>query len=154
MKKLKIIASSLLLIFGMGSMYSCDVAPTDALMEIIKEDLGFIPVIANFTLASPTASATAPTAGTNCTFDLRYWSEGEIDRVQFWVKLGTADPVLVDDRPYAPAFSNISKTDSLLINYTIPAALPVGTVVGMEARVTNKNLPNFPVTRTVNVTVR
>lgn len=154
MRKLKIFASSILLTIGLGAIYSCDVAPTDALMEIIKEDLGYIPVIANFTLASPIASATAPLAGTNCSFDLRYWSEGEIDRIQFWVKVGTADPVLLDDRPYTPAFSNISKTDSLMFNYTIPAVTPVGTVVGMEARVTNKNLPNFPVTRTVNVTVR
>lgn len=154
MKKLKIYVSSLLIVLGLGSMYACDVAPTDALMEIIREDLGYIPVIANFTLASPTASATAPTAGTNCTFDLRFWSEGEIERIQFWVKVGAADPVMVEERPYAPAFSNITKTDSLLLNYTIPATVPVGTVVGMEARVTNRNVPNFPVTRTVNVTVR
>jgi hypothetical protein len=154
MNKLKTFTYSLLLTLGLGSFYACEVAPTDALMEIIKEDFGYIPVIANFTLASPTASATAPIAGTNCTFDLRYWSEGEIDRIQFWVRVGTQEPVMVDDRPYTPAFSNITKTDSLRFNYTIPAATPVGTVVGMEARITNKNVPNFPVTRTVNVTVR
>lgn len=154
MKKLKIFASSLLIALGISLLPSCDIAPNQALLDIIQEDFGYIPVIANFTLANPTASATAPTAGTNCTFDLRYWSEGEIDRIQFWVKIGTGDPELIEERPYTPAFSNISKTDSLLVNYTIPASVPVGTVVGMEARVTNKNVPNFPVTRVVNVTVR
>ncbi|MBW3468331.1 hypothetical protein [Arthrospiribacter ruber] len=133
---------------------SCDIGPTDALQDIIQEDLGYIPVISNFTLRSPTASETSPTAGTDCTFDLRYWSEGEIDRIQFWVKVGGANPERLDDRPYEPAFSNITKTDSLLFNYTIPNGIEAGTVISMEARITNTNLPDFPVSREVNVTVR
>jgi hypothetical protein len=153
MKKLKIFISSLILTASLG-IYSCDIAPTDALTDIIKEDLGYIPVISNFTLRSPTPSTSTPSPGTLCTFDLRYWSEGEIDKVQFWVKLGSADPVQVDEKAYVPAYSNISKTDSLLFNYTIPASVNTGTVVGVEARVINKNLPDFPVSRTVNVTIR
>lgn len=153
MKKIKLFIAAILGAFTISAT-SCDVAPTDALMEIIKEDLGYLPVIANFTLTNPVASATAPTPGTNCTFDLRYWSEGEIEKVQFWVKIGAAAAVQVSEQPYRPAFSNISKTDSLLFNYTIPADVARGTVVGVEARVINKNLPNFPVTRNVNVTVR
>ncbi|PSL06431.1 hypothetical protein [Cecembia rubra] len=153
MKKIKIFSLGIAMFMGLF-ITSCDLDPTEALRDIIKEDFGYLPVIANFTLASPTASATAPIAGTNCTFDLRYWSEGEIDKIQFWVRIGAGSPQLVDEKPYSPAFSNITKTDSLLFNYTIPTTVPTGTVVAMEARVTNKNVPDFPVSRTVNVTVR
>lgn len=153
MKKIKYYSQGLVFLLS-SFLFSCDVGPTDALQDIIKEDLGYIPVITNFVLSNPTASDSAPEAGTNCTFDLRYWSEGEIDRIQFWVKIGSAEPQRLDEIPYKPAFSNITKTDSLLYNYTIPSEIEAGTVVSMEARITNTNLPNYIVSRTVNVTVR
>lgn len=153
MKKTKIFAIYTLLTISIG-WSSCDVGPTDALMEIISEDLGFIPVISSFTLASPTASENTPTPGTNCVFDLRFWSEGELESIEFWQRIDSGDLELIATREYTPAFSNISKTDSLLFNYTIPSNVPAGTVIGMEARVFNRDLPDFPVSRVVNVTVR
>ncbi|WP_194777240.1 hypothetical protein [Pararhodonellum marinum] len=151
MKKIKIYCLAILTMFA-GAITSCDIGPTDALLDIIQEDKGYIPVIANFTLSAPVPTATTP--GTECRFDLRYWSEGEIDKIRFWVKVGDAAAVQVQESDYQPAFSNVTKTDSLLFNYTIPNDVAAGTVIGVEARVTNQNLPDYAVTRIVNVTVQ
>lgn len=151
MKNIKTYCLALLTLVAVATT-SCDIGPTDALMDIIKEDKGYIPVIANFTLSSPAPAQALP--GTECRFDLRFWSEGEIDKIRFWVKVGSADAVQVQESDYSPAFSNVSKTDSLLFNYTIPNNVVAGTIIGVEARVTNQNLPDYAVTRNVNVTVQ
>lgn len=135
-----------------GIFTACDIAATDPLMDIIKEDKGYIPVVAGWTLRTPAAAALTP--GANAVFDLRYWSEGEIDKIRFFVKIGDAENQMVSEQDYSPAYSNVSKTDSLLINYTLPATVAVGTPVIFRAEVTNRNLPDYPVGRSLTLPVR
>ena len=157
MKKLKTYAL-LLFVLTAGLLWACDEDADQPLKNIIKEDLGYLPVIASFALASPTpAAGTAPTPvkpGTACTFDLRYWSEGPIDRVQFSSRVGaTATPGFIYDQGYAPAYSNITRTDSLRVAYTVPADAAAGTRIRVEARVTNVDLADYPRTAAVELLV-
>jgi hypothetical protein len=151
MKKIKIYS---LLVFALlaGVLGACDKEADQALKDIIKQDLGYLPVISSFTLVSPAPANVRP--GATVTLDLRYWSEGQIDRVQLSSRRGTAGtPALIYDQNYTPAYSRVSRTDSLRVNYTIPADVAAGTRIRMEASVVNVGLPDYPRTATVELTV-
>jgi hypothetical protein len=120
---------------------SCDEDPTDALKSIIKDDLGYVPRISSFTLVQP-ASTTVP-AGSNITLDLRYWSEGTIKDIQFYQIMNGAE-VQVGQHAYAPAYSKITRTDSLRYTYLVPGDLSSGTAFSIQARVTNAGLEQYP----------
>ncbi len=157
MKKIKSYAL-LLFVLAAGLLGACDRDADQDLKDIIKQDLGYLPVIASFTLTSPTpAAGTAPTPvkpGAVCTFDLRYWSEGQIDQVQLQSRLGTTGAFsTVYAQEYTPAYSTISRTDSLRLNYTIPADATAGTRIRVEARVTNVDLADYPRTAGLDLVV-
>ncbi|AFD06151.1 hypothetical protein [Solitalea canadensis] len=86
-----------------------------------------------------TASSTKPTAGATVKLDLRYWSEEQIDKINLNVKVGADVKQTVSTTPYKAAYSKISKTDSLLLQYNVPAGLAAGTAIVVEAEVVNKN---------------
>jgi hypothetical protein len=119
---------------------ACDEDPTDDLKDIIKEDLGYVPKIARFTLITP-ATSTVP-SGSNVSVDLRYWSEGTIENIQFFLIEGTTETKIAE-QPYAPAFSKITKTDSLIFTYQVPA-MASGTAFSIQARVINDGLEDYP----------
>ena len=157
MKKIKTYAF-LLLALTAGLLGACDQDANEPLKEIIKNDLGYLPVIASFTIVSPTpAAGTAPTPvkpGAVCTFDLRYWSEGQIDQVQLQSRLGTTGAFsTVYAQEYTPAYSTITRSDSLRLNYTVPVDATAGTRIRVEARVTNVDLADYPRTAGVDLVV-
>ena len=119
---------------------SCEEDPTDDLMELVKEDKGYVPKISAFTMVTP---ATTVPAGASVTLDLRYWSEGTINKVQFWTITGGVESQ-VDELPYAKAYSKVTKTDSLRYDYVVPADLVSGTTFSLQARVTNAGLEEYP----------
>jgi hypothetical protein len=119
---------------------SCEEDPTDDLMELVKEDKGYVPKISAFTMVTP--AATVP-AGSSVTLDLRYWSEGTINNIQFWTISGGVESQ-VDELPYAKAYSKVTRTDSLRYNYVVPADLVSGTTFSLQARVTNAGLEEYP----------
>jgi hypothetical protein len=131
---------TLLFIVIASAFFACDEDPTDDLNDIIKDDLGYVPKIARFTLIAP-ATSTVP-AGSNVSVDLRYWSEGTISNVQFFLVQGTTE-TKITEQPYAPAFSKITKTDSLIFTYQVPA-LASGTAFSIQARVINEGLEDYP----------
>ncbi|MCO4294271.1 hypothetical protein NF867_15525 [Solitalea sp. MAHUQ-68] len=103
--------------------------------------------IAKFSAPSATAAA-----GSKIKLDLRYWSEDPIDKINLKDSIGTAAKKQVFTTAYSPAYSAITKTDSLIIEYTVPAGLAPKTVILLEAEVVNKNtLKN---TSTFKVTVQ
>ena len=111
---------------------ACDEDPTDDLYDIIKDDLGYTPKITQFKLVTPTTSPVP--AQSTITFDLRFFSEGEISGIKFYKIVGT-DTALISEQPYAPAYSKVTKTDSLMFNYSLPASLTSGTNFSVQARV-------------------
>jgi hypothetical protein len=53
--------------------------------------------------------------------------------------VGTGAQQTVSTTAYQKAYSQVSKTDSLLLPYPVPAGLAVGTAIVMEVEVVNKN---------------
>lgn len=130
----------------MACLTSCDEEPTEALEEIIKEDLGYLPVIASFNMVSPDASEVQ--AGTTVTFDLRFWSEGNIAEIQYWL-VSDGDEALLEEQAYTPAYSTVSRTDSALFNFTVPASLQAGDEITVQARVINEGLEEYPTSASI-----
>lgn len=122
------------------AFFSCDEDPTDDLKEIIKEDKGYVPKIARFTMVTPAGTTVA--AGASLNFDLRYWSEGTIKDIQFWVINGATETKIAE-QGYTPAYSKVTRTDSLMFTVQAPA-LASGTSFSIQARVTNEGLEDYP----------
>lgn len=99
--------------------------------------IGKLPVIAAFRI-TPTQANNNVTAGQNIKLDLRYWSEDPIDKIELKATVGTGTVQTISTTPYQSAYSNVSKTDSLILNYTVPN-VSVGTAIAMQVVVTNKN---------------
>lgn len=129
---------------------SCDKSPTEDLEDIIKEDLGYVPKIATFTLLDPASTDVQP--GTDCTFDLRYWSEGQISDIQFYLIIA-GEETQIGQQDYVPAYSEVTRTDSLIFNYQIPASLQPGTSFSIQARVTNQGLEQYPAMAAIDFTI-
>lgn len=141
MKKIFSLIAFFLLAFGFA-LTSCDKDPTEDLEEIIKTDLGYVPKISTFRLVNP-ANVTTVAPGANITFDLRFFSEGKIRDIQFYMIMG-AQETKIGESAYSPAYSKITRTDSLLFNYQVPANLAAGITFTIQARVANEGLELYP----------
>jgi hypothetical protein len=137
----KYILSFLMCICTLVIVTSCDEDPGDALKAIIKDDLGYVPRIAGFTLVQP-GTTTVP-AGQNIVLDLRFWSEGQIKDIQFY-RIDGATETKIGEQAYAPAYSKVTRTDSLRFTYQMPADLESGATYSIQARVTNTGLEQYP----------
>jgi hypothetical protein len=105
--------------------------------EWLKDNVTVVgknPVIASFTIP---AGQTA-TAGSTVKLDLRYWSEDAIDKINLNATIA-GTKTTVSTTPYQKAYSSVTRTDSLILQYPIPAGTASGTTITMEAQVVNKN---------------
>jgi len=93
------------------------------------------------TLGTTTTGATAYTAGSTFKTELTYFSESPIKQIDLYSTVGTGARSLVTSIPYAPAFSNSKRLDTLLVPYTVPTAA-VGTVIKLEYQILNVNTLN------------
>lgn len=119
--------------------------------QFLKDNVnivGYNPVIASFT--APGTQAQTP--GSTIKLDLRYWSDDPIDKINLNAKVGNGASTGVLSVPYQPAYSAVSKTDSLNLQYQIPTGTPTGTTIVLEAQVVNKNA--LTVSSTINLKVQ
>lgn len=119
-----------LILIGVSSCYDDD----NWLDKNMEETGRSVPLIASFTSADKEFPP-----GATITLDLRYWSNDEIEQVDFFAQV-KGKPELDDLRvyPYEPAYSARSRSDSLLIKYTVPN-VPKGTDFGFQVVVRNVN---------------
>ncbi|GHA47649.1 hypothetical protein GCM10007103_30800 [Salinimicrobium marinum] len=130
MKNFKTILFVALVTISLTSCYEDD----NWLEQNIEETGRSVPMIASFTTSDEDYSP-----GNEITLDLRYWSNDAIEQVDFFAQV-EGHPELDDLRvyPYEEAYSAQSRTDSLLIRYTIPD-VPSGTSFGFQVVVKNEN---------------
>ncbi|WP_353132218.1 hypothetical protein [Pseudopedobacter sp.] len=117
-------------------LMSCEKDADQWLKDNIKI-IGKVPVITSFTVTPAQADNKVP-AGQTIKLDLRYWSEDPIDKIELKAAIGAGAYQLVESKPYQKAYSNVSKTDSLIFNYPVPN-VAVGTEINMEVTVLNTN---------------
>lgn len=116
---------------------SCKKNDPDQWLKDNVEVIGKIPVITSIAVVPP--QTTSVQAGSVINLDLRYWSEDEIDQINFRDSVGSAAKKLFLNKPYQKAYSTVSRTDSLLAPYQVPAGLASNTKIIIEAEVVNKN---------------
>lgn len=116
---------------------SCKKNDADQWLKDNIEVIGKIPVITSLAVVPP--QTVSVQAGSVVNLDLRYWSEDEIDQINFRDSVGTTVKKLFLNKPYQKAYSTVSRTDSLLAPYQVPAGLASNTKIIIEAEVVNKN---------------
>jgi len=100
--------------------------------------VGHNPVIASFSVVAPQTTTVA--AGSTVNLDLRYWSEDPIDKINLNATVGAAGTKqTVSTTTDQKAYSTVSRTDSLRIQYQVPTGLASGTTIALEAQIINKN---------------
>ncbi|MDF2382775.1 hypothetical protein JMG10_14935 [Nostoc ellipsosporum NOK] len=104
-------------------------------------------------LGTSTSTATAFAAGATFRTELQYFSESPVKEIQFYNTIGTGARTQIATYPYAPAFSQSKRLDTLLIPYTMPTA-PSGTVIKLEIDILNQNGLRLPAPRTAYVKVQ
>lgn len=71
--------------------------------------------------------------------ELQYFSQGPIQEINLYSTVGSTARAKILTIPYAPAYSNLKKLDTLLIPYTVPTGLAAGTSIKLDIEVLNKN---------------
>lgn len=127
------------LLIAAAALVACEEEPDQWLRDNTQEGRGYFPVIASAAVTAPALTAVKP--GSEVTVDLRYWSRDPIQEVRLYARPGaTAPETLVSTTPYAPAYSAVSRTDSVLLRYTVPADLvPAKGALRLRAEVVNEN---------------
>lgn len=130
MKNIKIILLAAFISIGATSCYE----DNNWLEENVEETGRSFPLIASFTTADEDYSP-----GSEITLDLRYWSNDDIEQVDFFAQVeGYSELDDLRVYPYEEAYSALSRTDSLIIKYTVPN-VPSGTRFGFSVVVKNEN---------------
>jgi len=134
----KNIARYIISLFAIAALFSaCKKNAPDQWLKDNITIIGKVPVIAGFTVKPPQTTNVA--SGSTVTLDLRYWSDDPIDKINLRSTVGTTAQQMVSTTAYQKAYSMVSRTDSLLLPYTVPLGLAVGTTIVVEVEVVNKN---------------
>ena len=81
--------------------------------------------------------------------ELQYFSQDPVKEINLYSTVGSGARTKITTLPYAPAYSNIKKLDTLLVPYTVPAGQVSGTSIKLEYEIVNQNTLNL--IRTVTV---
>ncbi len=149
---MKIFKNILFVAAAAGMLMACEQEPDQWLQDNIQEGRGYFPVVASLAVASPASTSTLK-PGDPVTLDLRYWSLDPIQEVRLYAKPGANAPeTLVATTPYVPAYSTVTRTDSLLLNYQLPAGITPPATVTLRTEVVNQN--TLTKSSSVNINLR
>jgi hypothetical protein len=136
MKIRSIIYNKLWLALCAGTLlFSCEKESDEWLRNNTRDGRGYFPVIASLGVASP--ANVLP--GSEVILDLRYWSLDPVKEVSLFSQIGTGPEELVVTTPYMEAYSAITRTDSLMLRYTVPATVAPATKITLRVQVQNEN---------------
>jgi hypothetical protein len=96
----------------------------------------YYPVVSNVTIISDQETYSE---GDDIQFDLRFYSKGNVESITALEEYGgNAQEAFAEFAYSDAAYSEVSQTDSLLIDYTVPNGSS-GTTISFEFVVTNEN---------------
>jgi len=90
-------------------------------------------------------------AGATFKTELQFFSVDPVKEINLYETIGTAAKNKVATYPYASAYSAIKKLDTLLVPYTVSAALTSGTSIKLDYEILNVNTKNLLRTVTIKV---
>jgi hypothetical protein len=115
--------------------------------DFIKENVtetgvGYYPLSAN-TLVDMATNANINNgvyaAGSTFKTELQFISQSPVKEINLYSTVGSTARSKVATYPYAPAPSKAKGTDTLLVPYTVPAGLAVGTSIKLDYEILNVN---------------
>ena len=121
----------------------------DPLDDLITRTGNYYPTIANIRTLEDQGFTVDFSPGGNVALEMQYWSIDPIDVVNFY-DIIDSDTSLLSSNPYQPAFSRRAGTDTVVLNYTMPA-LPADTEITLLFEVVNENTLSY--TRIFDITV-
>lgn len=75
--------------------------------------------------------------------ELQYFSQDPVKEINLYSTVGSGARTKIVTIPYAPAYSNIKKLDTLLIPYTVPSGQAPGISIKLEYEIINQNTLNL-----------
>ncbi len=90
-------------------------------------------------------------AGATFKTELQFFSVDPVKEINLYETIGTGAKNKVNTYPYASAYSNIKKLDTLLVPYTVGAALTSGTSIKLDYEILNVNTKSVVRTATIKV---
>lgn len=148
------------IIFGTLIIYACNKDEQDVLRDNTRATgVGYVPVCSNAlldmsnakSLGTSTGTATVFAAGVTFKTEMQFFSESPVKEINQYNTIGAGARTKSGTWPYAKAYSNVKKLDTLLVPYTMPAVAS-NTVIKLEYEILNQN--NLNVIRTVYVKVQ
>jgi hypothetical protein len=125
--------------------------------DFIKENatdtgVGYYPLSAN-TLVDMATNANVNNAsyaaGATFKTELQFISQTPVKEINLYNTVGSTARTKVATYPYAQARSTIKGTDTLLVPYTVPTGLAVGTSIKLDYEILNDN--GLSITRTATI---
>jgi hypothetical protein len=127
--------------------------------DFVKENVtdtgvGYYPLSANTLVdmtVTPNTNINNASYAAGATFktELQFVSQSPVKEINLYATVGAGVRSKVVRLDYAPAFSSIKGTDTLLVAYTVPTNQPVGTSIKLEYEILNQNGLNIIRTATI-----
>jgi hypothetical protein len=147
-------------LFSIGAI-ACEKSQDFLAENTTPTGAGYAPVSANTlqdvtatpikNLGTTSAGATAYPAGSTFKTELTFFSQSAVKEINLYNTVGSGTKTLVNSIPYAPAFSNTKRLDTLLVPYTVPTGT-AGTVIRLDYEI--KNVNSLATTRTAYVRIQ
>ena len=99
--------------------------------------------------AHPAIDARAYPVGGEVKTELQFFSSSPVKEINLYSTI-SGTRTLVTKYPYAAAYSQVKRMDTLLVSYTMPAR-PVGTSIRLDYEILNQNALSLVRTATVRV---
>jgi hypothetical protein len=141
-----------ILIFLLTGLIAC--TKNDDFIEenVTDTGVGYYPLSAN-TLVDMATNANVNNAsyasGASFRTELQFISQSPVKEINLYNTIGSTARTKVATFPYAPARSTIKGTDTLLVPYTVPTGLAVGTSIKLDYEILNENGLNIIRTATI-----
>lgn len=140
---MKNIRLTIALIASSFTFIACEKSKDFIADNTIPTGVGSRPVSTNplrIVTATPVRDLNNATLASGTTFqtEVQFFSEGPVKEINFYATVGNAAKTKVATYPYKAAFSQIKRTDTLLVPYTVPAATS-GTSIKLDYELVNEN---------------
>jgi hypothetical protein len=142
-----------ILIVAAAVFYSCTKSKDFIADNTTPTGVGYRPVSTNplrDLAAAANLDGRSYTVGSSFTTEIQFFSESPVKEINLYTTIGTGARTKIGTWPYAAAFSQVKRMDTLLVTYTMPAA-PVTTKIKLEYEILNQNALNLIRTATVTV---
>ena len=142
----------IIIIFVVSGLIACTKNEDFIKQNVTETGVGYYPLSAN-TLVDIATNANinnaSYTGGATFKTELQFISQSPVKEINLYSTVGTAARNKIATYPYAPARSTIKGTDTLLVPYTVPTGLAVGTPIKLEYEIFNQNGLNLIRTATI-----